>query len=67
MTRWNYQQPRPLERFILPSGRSAETAHVFRALESELPDSRYPAHDEEKFQEGFPHKGDGGYGSPGKF
>lgn len=43
---------------------------LFEALsEAQHPerDPDYPPHDEERFQEGYPRKGDGKYGSPWQF
>lgn len=51
-------------------GLSPELAGLRNALsEAHYPeeDPRYPPHDEEAFQEGYPRKGNGGYGSPGQF
>lgn len=60
----------PLVPFIRPEGPTTDTKSVFEALTRNLPetnDPRYPGHDEEAFQEGYPRKGGGGYGSPGAF
>ncbi|MDB5195420.1 MAG: hypothetical protein JWO84_604 [Parcubacteria group bacterium] len=67
MSRWNYEQSRPPESFIRPEERTQDTARLYIALEAELPDPRYPPHDEERFQEAYPRTGNGGYGSPGEF
>ncbi|MEK9184196.1 MAG: hypothetical protein AAB892_00495 [Patescibacteria group bacterium] len=61
------RKPGKLGAFELPQGRPAVAGEVYRALEAEFPDPQYPPHDEEKFQEGYPHQGSGGYGSPEEF
>lgn len=55
----------------LPTGRNNPELAMLRERLAEAQfstqDDGYPPHDEEAFQEGYPHKGPGGYGAPGEF
>ncbi len=69
---WERKSLRPEPPMIEPTGYrgSPEAVPVFEALQEafyENEDDRYPPHNEEAFQEGYPRKGTGRYGSPGEF
>lgn len=72
MKRKERRRPK-LEPFTLPTINTVGGRELIRTVEAlshalhPESDGRYPEHNDEAFQEKFPRKGDGGYGSPGKF
>lgn len=67
-TKRHASRPVPFERpSTQPDPGLQQTISRLNSALNEGHDDRYPPHDEEQFQEGYPRKGNGGYGSPGEF